>query len=185
MSQENIIISEKNNPLWERILAAFFYTISATGIIMFCLALIIEPINFDGYLILGTFIFLLFEGIFLFYAFQLSKLSRVYFDLENNKYKRVYDIGFIKLGFWKTLPFIEYISISKFTGTYETHLKFLDDDEHIIFIADTYVEIFSIAYDTAKQINVGFYDEVNTNNAYWVDTTIAKKKFIKRLGFIC
>lgn len=182
MQQSKVIISEKNNPIGERILASFFYTISAAGIILFILGIMIGRIPLDFSFLISLFVFCLFEGIFLFYAFQLSKLGCVYFDLENNKYKKVYDFGFLKIGRWKKLPFIEYLSISRFSGTYETHLKFLDDEEHIIFIADTYQEIFSIAYDTAKQINVGFYDEVNPNTPYWVDKKQDKKSLLKGLG---
>lgn len=182
MKEGNIIISEKNNALWERILAALFYTISIAGLLLFLLGIFIGRIPIDSFFIISLFIFFLFEGIFLFYAFQLSKLSSIHFDLRNNKYKRVFDIGFIKIGFWKSLPFIEYISISKFTGTYETHLQFLDEEKHIIFIAATYSEIFSITYDTAKHVNIGFYDEVNPNNTYWVDTTKDKTALLKELG---
>ena len=176
-TNENIIISERNNPLWERILSFFFYALALGGSVLYFT-------NFEsnlGYIIVGGFIFLLCEGILLFYAFQLSAITAVYFDLDNNQYKKVYDIGFAKLGFWKKLPFIEYISIEYHYGTYEAHLKFLDNNYQILFIADTYIDIFSIVYDTAKQIKVGMYDTVK-NNQYWVDLTKDKNELLADIG---
>ena len=109
MEEKKIIISEGNRPFWQSVIASFFYTISVVLTGMF----------FFGYEIFPS------EGVSPRWDFGViwlaitcaaqgvlfSSVKRVFFDLEIKRYKIQHSVGPIRLGRWKSLPEVEYVSV--------------------------------------------------------------------------
>jgi len=109
--KKSIIISHGQRPLWHLIVAATFYTLS---ILIITSNIFSFKVTYLGFLIEKNWIEILYLLSFtLPIALRYSAMVYTYLDIDKNKIKKEYTLGFFRWGFWKSLPKIKYISIFK------------------------------------------------------------------------
>ena len=167
----NIIISEGNRPLWQRIVAALLYTIAIFSLVKF---FTVFEFTTASKKLKGSFS-LLEVSIFIFtIAIGFSVVKDVLFDLKNRKYKIQYCVGPIKVGKWQKLPEIEYVSVFKQPKEegefiYETNLWY-NRNLHFNVYENTELDpTFSMGVNVAKILNVRLLDATIANKSKWVN----------------
>ena len=119
----DIIISEKERPFWQKVLAILAY------VFMF---LFISLMLFGLYYYPGRQAFKAFVSSFNFAFFMLiiglrfSVVTSIYFDMRGRRYKKEYRVGPVRVGKWEQLPDIEYVSVFRQAVTLPG-----EDDGHV------------------------------------------------------
>lgn len=172
VEKRNIIISEGNRPLWQIIIAALFYTLAfiLLGMFFFGYEIVFqEEIDSQGDIgAVWTAGFCISQGILF------SSVKHIFFDLTNKKYKEQYQVGPIKIGRWKTLPKIDYVSVfkqPKENGNYifETNLWY-QGNKHFNIYENLYLDpAFLMGESVAKTLEVKLLDATEANNFKWVN----------------
>jgi len=167
----NIIISEGYRPLLHRIIAAILYTV-----MFFCLFYFFSKFRFTtntdalkenlNFLELAIFSFI---G-----SLSFSGFKNVVFDLGKNKYKEEYCIGPIKVGKWKNLPEIDYVSVFKQPleegkYIYETNLWYQKNKHFNIYSNVNLEPVFEMGKSVSKILKVDLLDATIPNDYKWVD----------------
>jgi hypothetical protein len=176
---KNIIICERQRPLWQRVVASLFFTLAIAY-----LAYVIPYIEWNekdprniGYHI-ERFIILMTFGI----SFSFHK--SVYIDLKNSKFRSTFEIGPIKLDEWKTINNYEYVSIFHehlIDGRkiFEVNLWYDRNKHWELYEKYTFEDAFAIGYEISEVLNIGLLDATKPNNYRRVD-----KEALKKTGII-
>lgn len=108
LGNQDILISTKERPIWQKILAVFFFTFMATCLYVFFLTI---DFNADSKMahFYGNTIEL--AGICFVLGVRYSIMKDYYFDLKEKKYKIVKRVGFVEIGKWRNFKDLDYISI--------------------------------------------------------------------------
>lgn len=167
----NFIITEGSRPLWQRFVAAFLFTIAILFLISF---ITVFEFTTEAKKIEGSFSLLeiaLFLGSI---GIGFSVVQDVLFDLENKRYKIQYCIGPIKIGKWKKLPIIEYVSVfrqPKEDGEfiYEANLWYNRNQHLNVYENEDREPAFSMGVNVAKILNVRLLDATVANDSKWVE----------------
>lgn len=167
MKKEEVIISQGHRPLWHNIMAAFFYTLVAFCIIFFF-------INFEfslesqyaiqqmDYIHIAVFAL---SG-----AFYFSIIQTYYFNFSDNTYKHERSYIFVKLGKWKTMPLLEYISVfKKEEGLYEVNLWHLGNKHFKIYEMFDEEEAMNIGKQLATTLQLDLLDATVANDSKWIE----------------
>lgn len=109
MNDKNIIISEGKRPIWQISIALLCYAGAVTLFIMIIVDSKFSSIR-DAK---NTFALLGFSIVLFSLGLRFSLIQNILFDIKNKRFKKEFDIGFTKLGKWKQLPNLEYISVFK------------------------------------------------------------------------
>jgi hypothetical protein len=172
MENKNIIISEGVRPLWQTLLATAFFTLAVIMFGMFFFGYELFPA--DGISNKGNF------GVFYIatactaQGILFSSVKSVLFDLGKNKFKEEYGVGPLRLGRWKKLPKIEYVSVFrqlKGNGsyTYEVNLWFKKNRSLTIYENGDLKTTFAMGESTAKALNVDLLNATEPNAFKWVN----------------
>lgn len=89
---QDILISTKERPIWQKILAAVLFTL-----VIACLYLFLFE--------MAGFCFVM--------AVRSSLMKDYYFDLKNRQYKIVKRVGLVEIGKWKDFQDLDYVSVFK------------------------------------------------------------------------
>ncbi|WP_290700776.1 hypothetical protein [Lacinutrix sp.] len=170
MDKKHIIVSETPRPFWQLIIAALFLTFA-----VFVITLFIYRFNLDnkylrslarnGLPIIG---FLIAGGL----SFCTQK--RIYIDLENSKFKPSLEVGFVKIGKWKTINNYEYVSIffdpsKSETEMFEVNLWY-DRNKHFeLYTRNNFEDAVSVGFDISKALNIDLLDATIPNDFKWID----------------
>ncbi len=174
MEDSNIIISERDRPLLHRIIAAALYT--AMFIFLFYFFLEFEFTTKTNILKSSLSNFEL--AIIAFAsALGFSVVKRVVFDLENEKYKEQYSIGPIKVGKWKNLPKIDYVSVFKQPleegkYIYEANLWYQRNKHFNIYSNVNLEPVFEMGKNVSKILKVDLLDATIPNDYKWVESEL-------------
>jgi hypothetical protein len=172
---ENIIVSEKLRPLWQRIIASLFFT-AAIG--YFIYIMLYANWRDDNLLYiehkLESVIYLITLGV----AFSFQK--SVYIDLKNSKFRSTFGIGPVKLGEWKKITSYEYISIFHeplIDGNkiFEVNLWYDRNKHWELYEKYDFKEAFLIGVEISDILQIDLLDATIPNNYKWID----KKASIK------
>ncbi|GAA4966393.1 hypothetical protein [Algibacter aquimarinus] len=167
--EQNIIVSEKQRPLWQRILAALFFT---AAIAFLAYTLFTANWNDDSLIYIGhnikSFIYLVGFGVV--FSFHKS----VYIDIKNSKFRSTIEIGPIKLGQWKIISNYEYVSIfhqpiSNGDKIFEVNLWYDRNKHWELYEKHDYKEAFLIGYKIAELLKIDILDATIPNDYKWVD----------------
>lgn len=170
-----IIISERQRPLWQRIISSLLFTLA----IAYLLYVILnvewnenDPRNFGYHL--RRFIFLVTFGI----SFSFHKSVSI--DLKNSKFRSTFEIGPIKLGEWKTITNYEYVSIFHeplIDGEkiFEVNLWYDRNKHWELYEKYTFEDAFAIGYEISELLNIDLLDATKPNNYRRVDKEALKK----------
>jgi hypothetical protein len=168
---KNIIISEGNRPLWQLIIAAVHYTAIVSLLFFFFtqFEFTVNPKKLKGSFSLFEMAILLLPS-----ALYFSVVKDLLFDLQNRKFKVQYCIGPLKLGQWRNLPEIDYVSVFKQPKAngdfvYETNLWYGQNKHFNIYESTDSSPVFIMGETVAKALNVRLLDATEPNNYKWVE----------------
>ena len=175
MEKESVIISEGERPIWQIIIASIFFTIS----IFFISNIFISGIKSEAGL--ANSIRSIFLSIITFLmGLKYSTKSIMFFDLKNKKYKNQYSVGPIKVGKWKELLLLEYVSVFKNgKGIFEINLWYKGNNHFNIYNYFDQEEAFEMGYYIANQLNIKLLDATEKGNFEYLDMFKLKEKYDK------
>lgn len=105
---KDIIITEKNRPLWQKVLATLSYALMFMfiGLMLFALYYFQGRDAFKAFISSFNFAFFM-----LIIGLRFSVITSIWFDIKGRRYKKEYRVGPVRVGKWEQLPDIEYISV--------------------------------------------------------------------------
>jgi hypothetical protein len=170
MGKQNVIISEGNRPLWQRIIASLIYTMIIVFLFLF---LTHFKLTSNSSLLKNSLSFLELAIILLPTALAFSIVRDWYFDLDNHRYKIEYCLGPVRFGKWQNLPEIQYVSIFKQLKenddyVYETNLWYKKNKHFNILESDNIEAVFEMGKRVAKILNVKLLDATVPNSYKWI-----------------
>ncbi|QHI37900.1 hypothetical protein IMCC3317_32830 [Kordia antarctica] len=167
MKKEEVIISQGNRPFWHNIMAAFFYTVA-----VFCVIFFFFNFEFSlnseyavrqlDYIDIGAFAL---SG-----AFYFSLIQTYYFDFKKKMYKHESAYLIFRLGKWKEMPLLEYISVfKKEEGLYEVNLWHLGNKHFKIYEMFDEDEAMNVGKKLATTLQIDLLDATVANDSKWID----------------
>jgi hypothetical protein len=151
--------TEGKKPLWQIILAALFYTSFLIVFISIFIEIPIEQFKHLHYLKPKGYAFFLSQTLIL--GLNFSIVKNIYFDLDIKKFKKEYSVGIIKIGKWKDLPEIDYVSLFTVTSDnepsrYDVNLWY-KTNQHLTIYQTDFINIeiaFHTSYEIAKKLEI-------------------------------
>ena len=174
--KDNTIISDKIRPLWQRLIAAAFFT-TAIAFIVFTLykrySLDGNPINIKH----TTEIFIYLISIGITFSFHKS----VYINLKKSKFRSTFEIGPIKLGQWKTISNYEYVSIfhqplKDGNKVFEVNLWYDNNKHWELYKKHDFKEAFLIGFEISNLLDIDILDATIPNDYKWINKDASKKE---------
>ena len=171
-----VIISTKDKPIWQIVLAALFFTIAIFLLISFFYFFqynSFEDLIKDITSLLFTVLIFVFGGI------SFSQKRTMFFDLEKKKFKDQFSIGSLKIGRWQDLPPLNYISVFGVDSKYSFTINlWYDRNKYInIFAIWGREKAFETAFEIASQLNIKLLDATKRNNYKYLDMDELKEKY--------
>jgi len=174
--KSEIIISESNRPIWQIPVAALLFTVAtALTIKLFYEAqLTNEHVRsmISGF---ESVVFLIVIGI------SFCSRKRIYIDIKKSRFKPTIEVGFIKIGKWKTIINYEYVSVfhqplSDGGSVFEVNLWY-DKNKHFnLYEQYDYKEAFLMGYDLSEELDIDLLDATVPNDFKWIDKDEWKTK---------
>jgi hypothetical protein len=171
MDNKNIIISEGIRPLWQTLIAAAFFTLAVIMLGMFFFGYELFPV--DGVSNKGNFGVFYIATAFTAQGILFARVKSVLFDLRENRFKEEYRVGPLRLGRWKKLPDIQYVSVFrqlKENGSYvyEVNMWVKRNKSFTLYESGDLATAFSMGENTAKTLKVDLLDATVPNDFKWV-----------------
>ena len=173
--KENIIVSEKIRPLWQRLIASLFFT---AGIAFIAYALYTTNWTDENSINIGhhikSFIYLMSFGI------MFSFHQCVYIDTSRSKFRATFEIGPVKLGQWKTINNYEYVSIfhqplEDGDKIYEVNLWYDKNKHWELYEKHDFKEAFLIGFEISELLQIDILDATVPNDYKWINKEASKK----------
>ena len=177
MEKESVIISEGNRPLWQIILAAFFFTCSfvAFGYFFYYFKFSVKDKVVEVYPGL-----LELAGMCFFGGIGFSVKSTKYFDLVGNKYKNVLSIGPFKDGKWTDLPQMEYVSVFRDSEEIFSINIWYNKNKHFnIYTYHDKETALEMGYHVAKSLGIKLFDATVANKNRFLKMEELNEKYNK------
>lgn len=171
-----IIISERNRPYWQILLAALFLTSTFTLLCAFVLQFFIynETIRY-----LAKYFYYCLYILPLGIGFSMQK--RIHIDLKHSRFRPTKEIGNFKFGKWITINNYEYVSVfydpSKHESEqFEVNLWY-DKNKHFeLYARHNFEDAMLIAYNLSEELNIDLLDATIKNKYEWIDKEELKTK---------
>ncbi|MFK7832920.1 MAG: hypothetical protein AB8B52_06570 [Winogradskyella sp.] len=176
----DIIISESDRPLWQILIAAFFFTLASALIIHSNFNWATSNISLNS--ITSNFevaAYLTFIGIV--FCFKKS----IHVDLIKSKFRPTFGLGPLHIGQWQTIKNYQYVSVFRQllkggSYTYEVNLWY-DNNKHFeLYEEDDYTEAFMMGFELSEELNIDLLDATLPNDFKWVDKTEWKAKMSQK-----
>jgi len=170
--EKEIIVTEGVLPLWSKVLGAICFCLMAFFIIKL---LPLQSYRADDNL--GE-KYLLAACLALNFALILVMVINIKFDLVKKRYKRQYTFGFVKLGLWRQLPNIEYVSVFKqmyyneenddTSHQYNVNLWYNGTKHFTVYTHPIAEACMNIGKSVAIKLDVDLLDATVANDYRWV-----------------
>jgi len=173
-----VIISTKDKPIWQIVLAAIFFTIA-----IFLIGLSFYNIQFslDESLIKKRISLLELIAVFTLGGISFSVKNSMFFDLEKKKFKDQFSVGPFKIGKWQDLPPLNYVSVfSNTRGFFEINLWYNRNKHFNIYTYYDKEEALETGYYIANQLHIKLLDATKRNNYTYLDMNKLKEKYKNR-----
>ena len=177
MEKNIVIISTKDKPIILVVLAAMFYTIA-----IFLVGLSFYNIQFslDESIIKERISILELIAIFTLGGISFSVKNTKFFNLEEKKYKNQYSVGPFKVGKWKALPKLDYVSIFKTPrDIFEINIWHNKNKHFNIYNYFEKEEALEAGYYIANQLHIKLLDATIPNDYNYLDMNELKEKYKK------
>ncbi|MXN92778.1 hypothetical protein GR160_16235 [Flavobacterium sp. Sd200] len=179
----DIIISEKERPVWQRIVAVVAYVLMC-----FFLGLMVYGVyhypgrqGFKAFVSCFNFAFFMFV-----IGIRFSVVTAVCFDLVERCYKKQFRVGSIKVGRWKQLPDIEYVSVFRqpiiVPGKYDAHIYNVNiwygQNRHFtIYNNAENKKAYNMALYIATRLKIELLDVTDPQNKIWLTPWVEVESF--------
>ena len=171
VEDKNFIISEGNRPLWQRVIAAVLYTAILLLLYMFFIGLefTLETKKLKGsFSLIEIAIFLLMPSL------SFSVVKDLLFDINNKQYKIQYCVGPIKVGNWRPLPNVEYVSVFKQLlqdgeYVYEVNLWYHRNRHFELYKISDVATAFEMGKHIAQGLDIKLLDATVPNKNKWIE----------------
>lgn len=130
-----------------------------------------------GHIGLAEWLYIALGGILIYFAAICFMASKIYFDLDNRRYKKETIVLFIRYGSWQPLPELEYVSVfyqlyltgeGENTGAYNVNLWHAGN-RHFTILEDGSVDAaFDMATKIAIQLNIPLLDATEPDDFKWI-----------------
>ncbi len=170
---KSITYIERQKPLWLRLIASLFFTITIVLIIHFCYTMEFswEKKYFKGHIDYFQIIFIL-----LFFGIYFSYTINCYFNFEKKLFKREKTIGVFKYGKWKPMPKLEYISLFAVNeSTFEINLWYKKNRHWDLYEKYNIKDAFTIAFELSELLNIDLLDATIPGDFKWIDKKATKE----------
>lgn len=163
------MVSQGNRPLWQIIIGSFFYTIAL------CLAALFfylfytngfNPEQIRGIIpIIGLAIFFFMAGL------NFTLVITIYIDLEKEKLKTEYAVGYIKIYYHSPIPQLEYVSVFKYPNNsgFVVNLWYKGNKHFEIVDFDDFNQAFEFGFLFSNKLNLDLLDATEKGNSKWID----------------
>ncbi|MFC7356391.1 hypothetical protein ACFQO1_01720 [Jejudonia soesokkakensis] len=157
--------SQGNRPFWQTIVSGFCFTLSIViAYLMFV------GVNFHDIWIslpietIGILTILISIGI------KFSIINDYVFDLQNNQFKIIYNIGPIKWGSWKNLDTLDYISVFQKRESFYLINLWYNSNKHIVISGcGNYKDALVIGKKIATKLEIDLLDASDPYDKKWID----------------
>ncbi len=166
--ENNIIITEEERPIWQIIIAALLY--ATLFYFLFEIGKLYYESGFTKRNYDISLIFLNMSGYVFVTALGFSVKINYYFNLENKKYKKQFQIGLIRYGIWKKLPELEYVSVFYYKSMYEVNMWYVKNQKFKMYEYSDDEQAFYAAKMICRKLKIKLLDATKKNNFKWVDT---------------
>lgn len=149
---QDILISTKERPIWQKVLAALLFTLMLACIYFFALKL---------------------AGICFVFAIRCSLMKDYYFDLKDKQYKIVKRIGFVEIGKWRDFHDLDYISIFKNKkDILEVNLWYNENEHFNLGTIDDLPIALKVGRKIAQKLQIDLWDAgTDPRHGQWVELT--------------
>lgn len=167
--KSDIIISESDRPLWQILIAAFFFTLASA-------LMIYNHFNWATSNVSTKFITSNFEvaayltAIGIGFCFKKS----IHVDILNSKFRPTFGLGPLNIGQWQTIKNYQYVSVFRQplkggSYTYEVNLWY-DNNKHFeLYEENDYKDAFVMGFELSEELNIDLLDATEPNNYKWID----------------
>ncbi len=171
MGNKSIIITEGVRPLWQTLLATACYTLTVLFLATFFFGYELFPNtgidNRWNFNLCYSAIVCAAQGVLF------SSVKSIYFNLNNNTFKKEYSVGPIRVGNWKKLPDIVYVSVFRQlkkdgSHTYEVNLWLKGNKSFTLYESSHMESTFAMGENAAKSLKVDLLDARVPNNYKWI-----------------
>lgn len=163
-------ISEGTRPFWQILIAALFFTGSLASLYFFYETFSLDIANKK---IIAYFEIFQITGILFSVGVSFSVVKDYQFDFKNSQYKIIYRIGPIKVGKWRSLKSLDYISVFKKSESKYLVNLWYNKNRH--FQISTYTNEGSALFagkQLAKKLKVDLLDATDPHNSKWGELEI-------------
>lgn len=152
----DILITSKPRPIWQKIVAAIFYTAVGVCIYIFFTTLIPNIIE------TASVLFVL--------ALRFSLEKDYYFDLNDKRYKIVKRVGPVEIGKWKEFKDLDYVSVFKNgRGILEINLWYNKNRHFNLGQGENLTLALTAGKKIAKKLKIDLLDAAsNPRDSKWV-----------------
>ena len=160
-------ISEGKRPLWQIIIAALLYTGALVSLYFFYETF---SLNVSKKRIVAYFEILEITGVLFLAGVSFSLVKDYQFDFKNKQYKIIHRVGPIKVGQWRTLKSLDYISVfKKNESKYFVNLWYNKNKHFKLFAHNKADAAIFMGKELAKKLKIELYDATDPHNSKWVD----------------
>ena len=171
-----IIISESKRPYWQLVIAALLLTFAFYVLLISCLDI---SWSFKDVLPMAHSL----EFVVFISAIAIGFCSHkcVYIDIENSRFKPTMEIGFIKIGKWKTIKNYKYVSVfydpsKSESEQFEVNLWY-DQNKHFeLYTRNNFRDAMQIAYNLSEELEIDLLDASIKNDYKWIDKEELKQQ---------
>lgn len=170
----DIIISERERPVWQSIVAVVCYVL----MFLFLGLMVFGVYQYEGKRSFKAFTSSFNCAVFMFVlGIRFSVVTSICFDMKERRYKKEFRVGPVRVGKWEQLPDIEYVSVFRQAVTLPG-----EDDGHVFNVNVWYGhnQHFTIytkpeskpAYDMAlyiaSRLQIELLDATDPRNKIWI-----------------
>lgn len=165
--KEEVIIAQGDRPFWHNILAAFLYTVTLALILLFFYGF---EVSLDRYKVENELGLIQFAALTLAGAVHYSVIQTYYFNLKEKIYKRERSIAMFRLGKWKDLPELEYISVfKKEEDFFEVNLWYVGNKHFKLYQVYEEEDALTIGKKVAATLKIDLLDATVPNDSKWIE----------------
>jgi len=168
------IISERKRPVWQTVLAFLSFTI----MFLFLALMVYGIYTYTGKQQFKAFVSSFNCALFMMaLGLRFSVITSVWFDMKGRRYKREYKVGPVRVGKWKELPDIEYVSVFRQAvilpgeddgHVYNVNVWYGKNQHFTIYTNAEEKPAYNMALYIASRLKIDMLDATDPFNKIWI-----------------
>lgn len=169
-NQNEIIVSEGKRPFWQTIIAALLYVFSI-GLLLYFISLLLV-VDYDNTKQLNGASAFIKLSVFAFVgALRFSVVKTLYINLQKEKLKTEFAVGFFKYSYFSNIPVLEYVSVFKKPEkeVFEVNLWYKGNKHFNVSNFDEFEPAFQFGLRFSNRLNIDLLDATEKGNSKWIE----------------